>query len=289
MRIRTIKPEFFANDELAQCSPLARLLFVGLWCMADRRGRLEDRPRRIGAQLLPYDGCDAEDLLAELDRGGFITRYRASGLDLIQIDAFEKHQRITGKESETESEYPPVSVGETTGKQRGNTREATETTGREGKGREGKGGTPSSLCSEGVVDDPSVIDPPASAFELEPCDPATDQPRPKRRIDETPYDAIIATWGQICPHLPQPAIPTEARKTRLRAFWQRALHDSAARGVAADTWVSGLFEIVAKSDFLSGRIQNKDRRAFRADLWWVILPEHAANIIEGRYDNERPA
>ena len=57
-RSRNIKPGFFLNDDLAECEPLARLLFAGLWCIADREGRLEDRPKRIKIEVLPYDNCD---------------------------------------------------------------------------------------------------------------------------------------------------------------------------------------------------------------------------------------
>ena len=73
-RARNIKPGFFANDTLAECSPLARLLFAGLWTIADRAGRLEDRPKRIKAALLPYDECDINDLLDQLVDRGFIAR-----------------------------------------------------------------------------------------------------------------------------------------------------------------------------------------------------------------------
>lgn len=45
-RARNIKPAFFMNDELAEIDPLGRLLFIGLWTIADREGRLEDRPAR---------------------------------------------------------------------------------------------------------------------------------------------------------------------------------------------------------------------------------------------------
>ena len=43
-----------------ECSMSARLLFVGLWTIADRNGRLEDRPKRIRAELFPYDEIDAD-------------------------------------------------------------------------------------------------------------------------------------------------------------------------------------------------------------------------------------
>ena len=46
-RARILKPGFFANELLAEIHPYGRLLFAGLWTLADREGRLEDRPKRI--------------------------------------------------------------------------------------------------------------------------------------------------------------------------------------------------------------------------------------------------
>lgn len=150
MRIRTIKPEFWSHEDIADLAPICRLLFIGLWSMADRRGRLEDRPRRIKASVLPYDEADIDDLLNQLHAAGFIIRYTLNELELIQVVGFEKHQRINGKEAETESEYPehtPGSEREAPGKHPGSTREAVEITGREGKGREGKGKEGDPACA----------------------------------------------------------------------------------------------------------------------------------------------
>ncbi|KAF1009516.1 MAG: hypothetical protein GAK28_00154 [Luteibacter sp.] len=91
-RARNIKPGFFKNDVLAECDPLARILFAALWCEADRAGRLEDRPKKIKAECLPYDECDIEALLGQLSANGFILRYEVGGLRFIQILAFGKHQ-----------------------------------------------------------------------------------------------------------------------------------------------------------------------------------------------------
>ena len=44
-RARNIKPGFFRNADLVEMPIEARLLFIGLWTLADRSGRLEDRPR----------------------------------------------------------------------------------------------------------------------------------------------------------------------------------------------------------------------------------------------------
>ena len=55
MRIRTIKPDFFRDEKLCQQSHTARLLFVGLWILADKNGCLKNSPQRIAADLFPYE------------------------------------------------------------------------------------------------------------------------------------------------------------------------------------------------------------------------------------------
>lgn len=98
-RLRTVKPGFFTNDLLAEVDPLGRLLFIGLWCIADREGRLEDRPRRIKAEVLPYDDVDVDGLLSALAARGFIVRYAAGGNQYIAICNFAKHQNPHIKEN----------------------------------------------------------------------------------------------------------------------------------------------------------------------------------------------
>ena len=99
MRSRNIKPGFFKNEDLGELPPLARLLFAGLWCLADREGRVEDRPRKIKAELLPYDNCDVAELLEVLATKGFIRRYRAAERDCLWIPSFREHQNPHYKEA----------------------------------------------------------------------------------------------------------------------------------------------------------------------------------------------
>jgi hypothetical protein len=99
MRARNIKPGFFKNEKLGELPPEARLLFAGLWCLADREGRLEDRPKRIKADLFPYDSFEIEPLLERLVGAGFIQRYQAADeFKAIQILTFRKHQTPHSKE-----------------------------------------------------------------------------------------------------------------------------------------------------------------------------------------------
>lgn len=106
-RARNIKPGFFMNDQLAEIDPLGRLLFAGLWTIADREGRLEDRPRKIKAELLPYDDCDCDALLDALNKCVFIIRYEHEGMRYIQITNFGRHQNPHKNEAESTIPEPP--------------------------------------------------------------------------------------------------------------------------------------------------------------------------------------
>lgn len=105
MRARNIKPGFFANEDLAEIDPMGRLLFIGLWMLADREGRLEDRPKRLKGTIFPYDNCDIDALLNDLQKYGFILRYEVDGMKCIQIVNFTKHQNPHPKEAQ--SKLPP--------------------------------------------------------------------------------------------------------------------------------------------------------------------------------------
>jgi hypothetical protein len=113
VRTRSLNPGFFKNEELAELDPWARLLFEGLWCMADREGRLEDRPKRIKGEIFPYDNVDAEPLLAALAAGGFIVRYEVENSRYIAIPAFLKHQHPHVKERPSTIQAP-AQVGAST-------------------------------------------------------------------------------------------------------------------------------------------------------------------------------
>ena len=110
MRARDIKPGFFLNEYLAACSPHARLLFIGLWMLADREGRLEDRPKQIEASIFPYEKVKIEKLLKELENvpgdHPFIRRYEVNGRRYIQVVNFKRHQNPHRNEKESSIPAP---------------------------------------------------------------------------------------------------------------------------------------------------------------------------------------
>ncbi|NHB56999.1 hypothetical protein G9F32_02990 [Acinetobacter sp. 194] len=105
-RSRNIKPSFFTNENLVEFSFETRLLFIGLWMLADREGRLENRPKKIKMELFPADNIDVAKSLQELSDANFITLYNGYGTELIRVENFIKHQSPHG--SEKDSDLPDV-------------------------------------------------------------------------------------------------------------------------------------------------------------------------------------
>jgi hypothetical protein len=109
MRARNLKPGFFKNEVLAELHPLTRIFFEGLWCMADREGRLECRPKKMKAEILPYDRADPEKMLDDLAAKDFIAIYEVGEEKYVQVLAFKEHQSPHPRESA--SVIPALELG----------------------------------------------------------------------------------------------------------------------------------------------------------------------------------
>ena len=111
-RARNIKPSLFKNELLGVADPLLTILFESLWCLADKAGRLEDRPLRIKAETFPYREISEQlfnSYLTELERLGFIRRYEVAGVKVIEVLNFSKHQKPHSTEKDSElPEYKEV-------------------------------------------------------------------------------------------------------------------------------------------------------------------------------------
>jgi hypothetical protein len=93
-RIRTIKPDFWTDEKLTDCSLSARLLFIGTWNFADDAGNLDRSHKQIKARVFPLDNVDCEPLLLELITQGLLIEYAVEGKQYLHIKGFEKHQLI---------------------------------------------------------------------------------------------------------------------------------------------------------------------------------------------------
>lgn len=305
MRARNLKPGFFKNEELAECSLAARLCFSGLWLLADREGRLEDRPKRIKGELFAFDSIEVEPLLAELHRRCFILRYQASdGRGLIQILAFGKHQNPHHREPPSELP-PPQSPGHGphgNGIKPGASPPCNE---REAPGKAealtsrldlARG---SSRADSGIDESGTLIPEEATSHEVARHRPPDDDRPPLALVPQTPtagppdcpHLEILALWAEQLPQLPQHEAEQwkGARADHLRARWRETAAsqrwESKADGL---TYFGRFFAYVGKSRFLTGRVQPRDpnRKPFIATLAWIVKPENWAKTIEGEYHQD---
>jgi len=134
-RIRTIKPEFFTSEDIVSLSPLARLLYIAVWCEADKEGRLPWKPMTFKLRYFPGDNCDIQALCKELVDAGLVKLY---GKGLACIPQFAKHQHVNPRESASVLPPPDSTLDSTRhdASPRVNS-EIDPQVGREGKGKEG--------------------------------------------------------------------------------------------------------------------------------------------------------
>ena len=92
-RIRAIKPEFFVDEDLVRLEPLDRLAFIGLWTVADKAGRMEDRPVRLAMQVLPFESAGFADRLDRLVDAKFLLRYEIDGRRYLAVRSWNRHQQ----------------------------------------------------------------------------------------------------------------------------------------------------------------------------------------------------
>lgn len=256
MRIRALKPGFFKNEELCEMSAMHRLAFAGLWCCADREGRLEDRPKRLKAEIFPYDDVDMPAMLADLAASRFIVRYVVDGQALIWIPTWDEHQHPRQDEGKSAlpaftGEIDEIRPEDATDTDPQLTRHGPDADKRMGSGRWEVGDGKWEVGSA----DARVAD-------------ATPAPR-----------ALMALWNATtAAPLPQCLELTSerARKAKSRL----------AKRPQLDDW-RAIFERIGRSAFCRGDTGGgKGQAAWVASFDWVIANDtNAVKVLEGRYDN----
>ncbi|MHB1933645.1 MAG: hypothetical protein ACYCR5_04585 [Leptospirillum sp.] len=269
MRARNLKPSFFKNDLLAELPYEGRLLFAGLWCLADRAGRIEDRPKRIKGELFAFDSVDIEKLLEQLDRHGFIKRYEVDGQRYIWIPAFLKHQHPHHQEKE--SVLPPHSLDSSAipspespwlddDAQNENLGFDVDASNKNPEQTRGKPRITPPLHVGQIGLNPE-------SFNLNPESLS-------KSVVETPKNPAIdlaALWKEFCPGFPQVREISPRRKNLIRQRLKEHPEKS---------WWEELFSLMNSLPFLQG---NNDR-GWTATFDWVIAnSDNALKVLEGKY------
>ena len=253
-RTRYIKPGFFQNDKLAELGPWHRLLFAGLWTLADSSGRLEDRPKRIKGQLFPFDDVDVETLLSELSRGGdgFIVRYEVDGVGYICIPKFLAHQRPHGKEPASVIPSPETSK-----------------TGAKKQSRGKVGASPTKSASS-----PTLMGN-GEWGTLEPLmgnENGEGTIAPSGAGPGNSPDALMSVWNTLT----QPPIPQCREVSK-----SRSVH---AKARLSERTLSDWHEIISRIQD-SGFCRGENDRGWVATFDWLLKPDTAVKVLEGKYDD----
>jgi len=108
-----------------------------------------------------------------------------------------------------------------------------------------------------------------------------------KKLPVCDHKAVIELYHQNLPTMRRVEVWSETRAGYLRQRWREVAAELAqANEIDANdvlNWWGEFFQSVGKSRFLTGRVNNKDGRAFVADLEWILKPSNFAKIVEGKY------
>lgn len=114
-RKRTISPGFFTDPDVVSLDPLDRLLFIGIWCYADKAGRLLDKPIDLKMRLFPNDSFDVDAALDRIADCRLIHRYQVGRPRLrvlaMKEDRWDEIQRLNPNEPDSALPPPPSKSG----------------------------------------------------------------------------------------------------------------------------------------------------------------------------------
>ena len=248
MRARNIKPGFFQNEYLAELGPYCQLLFEGLWLLADREGRLEDRPKRIKAEIFPYYDIDVNELLDNLcqNKERFIIRYEVDGEKFIWIPNFKIHNNPHPNEKPS---IIPAFTGDIVKCNevvvKNNLMQCTNR-------------------AESPLLNPEYMNPESLNHEK------VVQPS----SSPVPYDEVVKAYNSFCTKLRQVSKITDSRKKAIKARWNQ--NDSI-------TFYYNYFSQANETPFLTGANDNN----WMADFDWLMKENNMAKVLEGKYDDRR--
>lgn len=258
-RNRMIKPEFWTSEQIVECSPITRLLFIGLWNFCDDGGNHVANIRTLKMEVFPGDeiGLDAVQVhIDELIKNELLVEYVSEGKNYWHVTGWH-HQRI---EKPT---YKHPKFEEQLATSRRAVGESSTTPLAEEKRKEEKGNEANITNPKGLVVVNEADDTPA---------------KPKK--PDCPHQAIIDLYHEVLPMCPQVRNWTPARAAQLRARW----NENPERQ-HLNYWRQ-FFEYVASCDFLVGKAGNTP---FFADLEWIVKSANFTKIREGKYENRKVA
>jgi len=107
-RIRTIKPEFWTSEQVMECSPLARLAFIGMWNFCDDNGVHPASCKTLKAEVFPGDdltAADVQTLVNELLQQRLLVEFQAESRRWWFVTGW--HHQLINRPSRSRYPLPP--------------------------------------------------------------------------------------------------------------------------------------------------------------------------------------
>ncbi|MET8325167.1 hypothetical protein [Streptomyces sp. NPDC005181] len=180
-RIRTIKPEAFFSESLAEASVEAERTFFGLLTQADDHGRHRDNAAIIAGLLWPlraeHTSVHVEDDLQQLANASLICRYTGcDGRRYLHIVTWSEHQKIDKPSQSRLPSCPQHHAADRCGTCKGTCTKRTEAS-----------PTPTRGLAEASPNAPRALDLPAQ--------PAPTPPAPRSGAPTAQQEALVGLVG----------------------------------------------------------------------------------------------
>lgn len=280
-RIRTIKPEFWASEQVMECSPIARLLFIGLWNFCDDAGNHVDSEKTIKAEIFPGDDISTADvrrMLDELSSNGLIVPYTNAGKGFIHVTGW-KHQKI----DRPSFKHPPFPEGDSTNIRR----TLYEHSPPEGKGREGKGEEEAMSANA----DYDSADEPAAG---EPLSLTQDTPATVTSIASATdrlVEIVSETYHRLLPSCQRHAVFNTKRLKRIIAADKLARQVCKQQGwpyVPEQFWTA-YFTECAQDPWMRGERPNPNNPTWKQNIDVLLAEDRFAGVMDRAIDRVKQA
>lgn len=270
-RIRTIKPEFWTDEELSELPAETHMLAAALLNYADDEGYFNANPKLVKAACCPLreDSVSTHEGLQQLANIGYIKLGTApDGKRYGLIVGFTRHQKVNRPTPSKINKLCIVWDGEDT--PHGSLTEDSLPERNREQGREVN--TPDGVFVAGAADDGQT-----------PCTGDGVNPKNSNPPPACPHQDIVDLYHEILPELPRVKVWDEQRQGFLRSRWRE---DAKRQNL---DWWRRFFTAVRTSPWLMGQVPGREGRVFVCTLEWLIRPTNFRKVIEGHYADRRAA
>ena len=258
-RIRSIKPEFWTSEQIVECSPNARLLFIGIWNFCDDYGVHPAKCATLKMRIFPSDSFsvfDVKGMVAEIIAAKLMVEYEVDGELFWHVTGWDRHQRVDMKTGKY-----PLPNGKIGSKVRRPEEDSTNirrtTSERSVTEKEKEKEKEKDKEKEKEKEEASL----SSIDNLPNC----------------PHGEIVDLYHRYLPANPRMKVWNGDRAKSLMARWRE---DPKRQSI--DYW-ERFFKHCSSSLFLTGRTEGAQGRPFLPGLDWMVKASNFAKIIENRY------